>query len=180
MRHDREKTYTMAKIALCVSLMSVVSWFILPVPMTPVVLSLQSVAVGLTALILSPGQSAWAMALYIAMGASGLPVFSGGTAGLGKLFGPTGGFYFGFLLSAVTVSFFKGKSFSFIRYSAVLIVVGISLQHLCGMVLMCIHNGGDFKATFMSVSVPFIAGDIAKAVVTAYLGVAVNKRISKL
>lgn len=167
----------MTKVALCVSLLSVVSYFALPLPMTPVVLSLQTVAVGITALILSPGQCAWAMVLYLLMGALGLPVFSGGTAGLGKLLGVTGGYYFGFLISAVLMSLLKGKEISFKRYTAVCVMVGIPIQHLCGVIMMCFHNGFDIKAAVVSVSVPFIVGDIVKAVATAVLGVAVNKRI---
>ena len=177
MRRDRDKIYAMAKIALCVSLLSVVSWFVLPVPMSPVVLSFQTVAVGITALILSPGQSAWAMVLYLTMGAIGLPVFSGGTAGIGKLSGPTGGFYFGFLLSAIVVSLLKGKEPSILRYTAVLILFGTPLQHICAITVMCIHNGGNIKSAFLSVSVPFIVGDIIKAFVTAYLGSKINKRL---
>ena len=110
MRKDRDNIYSITKIALCVSLLSVVSYFALPLPMTPVVLSFQTLAVGLIALILSPGQCAWAMVLYLLMGAIGLPVFSGGSAGIGKLLGPTGGYYFGFLFSAVAVSFIKAKT----------------------------------------------------------------------
>ena len=169
----------MAKIALCVSLMSVTSWFILPVPISPVVLSFQTVAVGLTALILSPGQCAWAMILYLVMGTLGLPVFSGGSSGVGKLLGPTGGFYFGFLLSAIVISLLKGKKPSFLRYTAVSVAIGIPLQHLCAIIMMCIHNGGDIRAAFVSVSAPFIIGDIIKAVVTAHLGTAINKAIVK-
>lgn len=177
MTGDRDKIYAMAKIALCVSLMSVVSWFVVPVPMSPAVLSFQTVAVGITALILSPGQSVRAMVLYLCMGTVGLPVFSGGTAGAGKLFGPTGGYYFGFLLSAVVVSLLKGKRPDFIRYTAVLILVGIPLQHICAVVMMCIHNGGDGVSALMSISVPFIPGDIVKAFVTGYIGANINKRI---
>ncbi len=177
MQKDRESIYSMTKVALCVSLLSVVSYFALPLPMTPVVLSLQTVAVGITALILSPGQCAWAMILYLLMGAVGLPVFSGGTAGIGKLSGPTGGYYFGFLISAVLMSFLKGKKINFKRYTAVCLLVSIPVQHICAIFMMCIHNGFDVKAAFMSVSLPFIFGDIIKAVGTAVLGVAVNKRI---
>ena len=179
MKQDRNKIYAIAEIALCVSLMSVVSWFVLPVPISPAVLSFQTVAVGLTALILSPGQCAWAMILYLAMGALGLPVFSGGTAGIGKLLGPTGGFYFGFLLSAVAMSILKGKKISFIRYTVVSVGIGIPLQHLSAVIMMCIHNGGNIMSAFISVSAPFIIGDIIKAVVTAYLGTAINKAIIK-
>ena len=119
MKKDRDNIYSMTKVALCVSLLSVVSYFALPLPMTPVVLSLQTLAVGIIALILSPGQCAWAMVLYLIMGALGLPVFSGGSAGLGKLLGPTGGYYFGFLISAVAVSLLKGKEINLKRYTAV-------------------------------------------------------------
>ena len=175
MRKDREKIYAMTKVAVCVSLLSVVSYFALPLPMTPVVVSLQSLAVGIIALILSPGQSAWAMILYLFMGALGLPVFSGGTAGVGKLFGVTGGFYFGFLISAVIVSLLKGKEISLKRYTAILSGIALPIQHLCGIIMMCIHNGFDVKAAFMSISVPFIAVDLMKAMGAAILATAINK-----
>lgn len=177
MKKDRESIYSMTKVALCVSLLSVVSYFALPLPMTPIVLSLQTVAVGIIALILSPGQCAWAMVLYLLIGAMGIPVFSGGTAGLGKLLGPTGGYYFGFLISAVAVSLLKGKTISVKRYSVIMTMVAMPIQHICAIFMMCIHNGFDIKGSFMSVSLPFIVGDIVKAVVTAVLGVAVNRRI---
>lgn len=177
MKKDRESIYSMTKVALCVSLLSVVSYFALPLPMTPIVLSLQTVAVGIIALILSPGQCAWAMVLYLLIGAMGIPVFSGGTAGLGKLLGPTGGYYFGFLISAVAVSLLKGKTISIKRYIAIMLVVSMPIQHICAIFMMCIHNGFDLKGSFMSVSLPFIIGDIIKAVGTAVLGVALNRRI---
>ena len=179
MKKDRENIYSTAKTALCVSLLSVVSYFALPLPMTPVVLSLQTLAVGIIALILSPGQCAWAMSLYLVMGALGLPVFSGGTAGLGKLLGPTGGYYFGFLISAVAVSMLKGKEINFRRYATVMIAVAMPIQHLCAVIMMCIHNGFDIKASFMSVSVPFIIGDIVKGIGAALLAAAINKAESK-
>ena len=180
MNKDREKIYSMTKVAICVSLLSVVSYFALPLPMTPVVISLQSLAVGIIALILSPGQCAWAMVLYLLMGALGLPVFSGGTAGVGRLFGPTGGFYFGFLISAVAVSALKGKEINLRRYTAVTIALAVPIQHICGMIMMCIHNGFDIRSAFVSVSLPFIAVDFVKAFSAAVLAVAINKAESKM
>ena len=169
----------MTRVAICVSLLSVVSYFALPLPMTPVVISLQSLAVGITALILSPEQSAWAMILYLVMGALGLPVFSGGTAGVGKLFGVTGGYYFGFLISAVAVSLLKGKGINLKRYMVLMVCVAMPIQHLCGVVMMCLHNGFDVKAAFVSVSLPFIAVDIIKGIGAALLAAAINKAETK-
>ena len=178
MKKDRDNIYSITKVALCVSLLSVVSYFALPLPMTPVVLSLQTLAVGIIALILSPGQCAWAMALYLIMGTLGLPVFSGGSAGLGKLLGPTGGYYFGFLISAVAVSLLKGKEINLKRYTAVTVAVAIPIQHICAVIMMCIHNGFDIKSAFVSVSLPFIMTDIAKGVGAAILGVGINRALN--
>ena len=161
------------------SILSVVSYFALPLPMTPVVLSLQTLAVGIIALILSPGQCAWAMSLYLIMGALGIPVFSGGTAGVGKLLGPTGGYYFGFLISSVVVSMLKGKGINLKRYIAVMLGIAMPIQHLCAVIMMCFHNGFDIRASFVSVSVPFIAGDIVKGIGAAMLAAAINKAESK-
>ena len=169
----------MAKVALCVSLLSVASYFVIPLPLSPAVLSLQTVMVGITALILSPGQSAWAMILYLGMGAVGLPVFAGGTAGMGKLFGPLGGYYFGFLISAVAVSALRGKTISLSRYSAVTVGLAVPIEHICAVLMMCIHNGFDVKGAFLSVSLPFIVGDIIKGFVSAMLAVAINKALEK-
>ena len=179
MKKDRENIYSMTKVALCVSLLSVVSYFALPLPMSPAVLSLQTLAVGIIALILSPGQCAWAMVLYLLMGAVGLPVFSGGSAGVGKLFGPTGGYYFGFLISAVAVSFLKGKEINFKRYAAVTAGVAMPIQHICAVAMMCVHNGFDIMGAFVSISVPFIVGDIVKGVGAATLAAAINKAETK-
>ena len=180
MKKDRENIYSMTKIALCVSLLSVVSYFALPLPTTPVVLSLQTLAVGIIALILSPGQCAWAMVLYLFMGALGLSVFSGGSAGLGKLFGPVGGYYFGFLIGAVAVSLLKGKAINFRRYTAVTLAVGIPIEHLCAVLMMCLHNGFDIRGAFVSVSLPFIVGDILKGIGAALLASAINKAEAKI
>lgn len=177
MHKDSKKIYSTAKIALCVSMLSIVSWIVIPLPMTPVVLSFQTVAVGLTALILSPSQSARAMVLYLVMGAVGLPVFAGGSSGLGKLFGVTGGYYFGFLISAVLVSFLKGKEIDFKRYAAVTVGVSVPVQHLFAIVVMCLHNGGDIKSAFISISLPFLSVDIVKALITAFLGLEINRAL---
>ena len=64
------------------------------------------------------------------MGLVGLPVFSAGTAGPGKLLGPTGGFYFGFLFAAILISLLRGKRNSVKRYVLVLIGIGLA-EFIC-------------------------------------------------
>jgi biotin transport system substrate-specific component len=76
----------------------------LPLPFTPVPLTLQNFAVILVGMALGPVAGFSAMVLYLAEGALGLPVFtpSGGPAGVAHLLGPNGGFLFSYPLAAAT------------------------------------------------------------------------------
>src|SRR3954451_1371951 len=63
-----------------------------PLPFTPVPLTLQNFAVLLVGLALGPVAAFAAMALYLTEGALGMPVFNPhGVGGMLQLFGPTGG-----------------------------------------------------------------------------------------
>lgn len=70
------------------------------VPIGAVPISMQPFFVFLAGFILGPRRGAMAVALYLLAGTIGLPVFAGGKSGLGHLFGPTGGYLFGFMVSA--------------------------------------------------------------------------------
>src|SRR5213075_777514 len=73
----------------------------LPLPFTPVPLTLQNFGVLMVALLLGPNRALAAMALYLAEGAAGLPVFNpAGPGGLSQLLGPTGGFLLAYPLVA--------------------------------------------------------------------------------
>lgn len=74
-----------------------------PLPFTPVPLTLQTLVVLLVAAGLGARRAALALALYIAEGAAGLPVFAAGRAGIAHLLGPTGGYLAGFLAAALVV-----------------------------------------------------------------------------
>jgi biotin transport system substrate-specific component len=73
----------------------------IPLPFTPVPLTLQNFAVLLAGLLLGSRRGFAALALYLAEGATGLPVFSPiGPGGIAHLFGPTGGFLLAYPLVA--------------------------------------------------------------------------------
>lgn len=134
----RMNIQNMTRIALCVAVLCLASYLVVPLPFTPVVLSLHTVVVNLVGLILPPRQAVCAMAVYLLMGAVGLPVFAGGAAGPGKLFGPTGGFYFGFLLAVPVISLCRGEPGRFLRYFGVTALLGVPIQHVCAIVMMCL------------------------------------------
>jgi len=76
-----------------------------PLPWTDVPMTLQSPAVLLAGLALSPAASVAAMVLYLCCGAAGLPVFTPGSQGLA---GPTGGYIVGFVAAAWTIAVLRG------------------------------------------------------------------------
>ena len=89
-----------AEAALQVSLIVAASLFVavcarlsLPIPGTPVPLSMQNFAVLLVGLALGSRRGFMALALYLAEGAAGLPVFApGGAPGILRFAGPTAGY----------------------------------------------------------------------------------------
>ena len=174
-QEKRIDLYVVAKISLCIACLCIASYLSIPLPFTTIVLSLHTVAVNLTGLILKPKQAACAIMVYLLMGLIGLPVFSSGTSGPGKLFGPTGGFYFGFLFAVIVISLLRGNKNSLTRYILVTIGLGIPIMHIFGVLFMCFYNGFDVKSAFMTVSLPFIPGDILKCVVSSVIAVALNK-----
>ena len=88
----------MAKMAMCVALISIGGYIAFPTPFSPVMVTATTFALGITALILPPKQAFVAVLVWILLGTVGAPVFSGGQGGIGKLLGPSGGFFLGFLL----------------------------------------------------------------------------------
>ena len=86
-------------------------------PFTPVPLTLQNFAVLLVGLLLGWRRAFAAMLLYLAEGASGLPVFSpGGGGGVAQLFGPTGGYLMAYPFVAALAGWIYGRNTkSFVR-----------------------------------------------------------------
>jgi biotin transport system substrate-specific component len=81
----------MTRVALMAAVTAVAAQVTIPLPFSPVPFTLQVPAVVLTGLLLGPRYGALAQAVYVLVGAVGMPVFAGFKGGLGVVFGPTGG-----------------------------------------------------------------------------------------
>lgn len=132
--------------ALFAALTAAVAWFKIPLPFTPVPITLQTLAVLLSGAMLGSYYGALSMMIYIGVGAIGLPVFAGGSSGIGVLLGPTGGY----LLSYPVASFVIGKMLekkklnSFLRYvSFAAIVIFAVIVFLDSLLKIGIMKLGD-------------------------------------
>ena len=94
------RTQELARAALFAALIAICSWISIP---TAVPFTLQTFAVFLALGVLGGKLGTLSVAVYLLLGAVGLPVFAGFQGGLGALLGATGGYLAGFLLTALTV-----------------------------------------------------------------------------
>ena len=138
-----------------------------------------TLALGVTAFVLTPKQTFMALLVYVLLGCIGLPVFVGGTAGFGKLFGPTGGYIIAWLAVYPIISALKGATPNFKRYALVDIVVGIPLTYVGGLISMMLVMDVSLGAALVMAVLPYIPGDIIKCLMAAFLGVKVNEALER-
>lgn len=167
-------TRDLTKIGICVAMLSVAAYISVPLPFTAVMLTALTLILNLIAFIMTPRQAFITVLVYILIGSVGVPVFIGGTAGFGRLFGPTGGFIWGFLIATPIISLCKGSTNSLRRYLFTSIFIGMPIIYLCGSISMCLVQKLDIASTLLIAVIPFIPGDIFKCFIAAVLGVKLN------
>ena len=131
----------------------------LAIPVGPVPIYLANFFVMLAGLVLGYRWGAAAVGIYLLSGILGLPVFSGGTGGLGRFFGPTGGYLFAYLPAVFMAGLISEKTKSSVFWdiiamlAATVIIYGVGVPWL--KVVMKMTWG---KAVVVGV-VPFLIGD---------------------
>jgi biotin transport system substrate-specific component len=137
----------------------------LPVPGTPVPVTLQVAAVLVVGGLLGPALGAASLALYLVLGAAGLPVFApAGLPGLARLFGPTGGYLLALPLGAAVAGLAAART------RRLWLVPGFALAvaviHAGGVAQLAVL-GGDLAIAWRLGSLPFLLADFAKLLVAA-------------
>ncbi|MCI9124447.1 MAG: biotin transporter BioY [Eubacterium sp.] len=151
--------------ALFTALIIIGGYISIPIPIGPVPIALADFFVMLAGLFLGAKYGLACTVLYLVLGALGLPVFAGGSAGLAILFGPTGGFLFGYLLTAASSGAIVGKKpnspHAAIRILAALLVGNI-LLYTVGVPWLKIQMGLSWPAALAGGLTPFIPGIVIK------------------
>ncbi len=156
-RAARSTTAVLAGAAL----VAIAAQISIPLPGTPVPLTLQPLAVLLVGGWLGPALGASSLVLYLALGAAGLPVFTPyGLPGLARLVGPTGGYLLAYPLAAYAVGRLAGDGRRVGRL-ALALLAGLVLIHLGGMAQLVILTGSA-RLAFGLGTLPFVVGDLLK------------------
>jgi biotin transport system substrate-specific component len=153
---------TSAPLVVAGSVLTVLAAHVsIPLPFTPVPITGQTFAVLLVGAALGSRRGAASMALYVAQGLAGLPVFAGGKAGLAVLLGPTGGYLIGFIAAAFVTGWLAEPSWDRRPLTTALaMVLGNLVIYLVGVSWLAVFVGIS-KARLLSM-IPFLPGDLLK------------------
>lgn len=157
--HVREWPAQLAVVAVGSWLLAASSW--IEAPMWPVPMTAQTYAVLLIGAASGARLAAATVAAYLAQGSLGLPMFAGGAAGIQHLFGPTGGYLFGFLLAAALIGWLveRGWRRSFLALLGAM-ALGHALIFAIGVSQLALFVGAE--QAIAGGLTPFLLGSLVK------------------
>lgn len=156
-----------------------------PVPGNAVPITLQTLAVALTAMIIGPWRAAAATTLYLVLGFAGLPVFAQGSSSLAVLSKASAGYLLSFPLYAIIVGLLAQWVVRRMRRARVLGLIGAGLVgsflvvHPLGILGMAANIPTSLGKAF-GFDMVFWPGDVIKTVVAALVAVTVHKAFPAL
>jgi len=140
------------------------------IPLYPVPLTLQTLFTLLAAMTLGSVMGMLSQIIYVMLGVIGLPVFAGFKTGIGILFGPTGGFLFGFIISAYIIGKIielkKEKNFFYYFLAG---IIGTIILYIVGITQLSLVTDMGIKKALMVGMLPFLPGDILKIIAASFI-----------
>lgn len=171
-------------IALFALLTAVGAHIRIPLPFTPVPVTMQVFFVLLCAAVMGPYYGLASQSLYIALGALGVPVFTVAGAGLAHLAGPTGGYIVGFVVAQPVIAFImsgsKDNGSQELFRTAIAMAVGVFIIYAAGMMQLSSIMGMGLEKAFYAGVAPFILFDLAKAGAACAAAFAIHKRFGRI
>lgn len=132
------------------------------IPIGPVPIVLQNMFVLMGAILLGPVWGLASILLYLFMGACGFPVFSGGTGGFGRLFGPTGGYLLGYIPAVAAAGIITSKINKKTGGILAAMLIGSLIVYAAGVPWLKFTTGMAWEKSFALGMYPFIPGDVIK------------------
>ncbi|WP_416151788.1 biotin transporter BioY [Salipaludibacillus sp. HK11] len=154
---------------------AVLSQMVIPIPVVPI--TGQTLAVGLTATIIGSKLGTMAISCYVLIGAFGMPVFAQAKGGIQVLFGPTGGYIIGFILTVYVTGLILEKTSFNLKMAMIANTVGMFITLLFGTVQLKYLLALDWSEAILAGAVPFLAVGLIKAFLASWIGIKVRKRL---
>jgi biotin transport system substrate-specific component len=152
----------------------------IPLPFTPVPLTLQTFFVLLAGAFLGPRLGAVTQMSYIALGVSGLPIFASAAGGIWYMLGPTGGYIIGFVLASFFIgALIRRMSHSFFSVLALFCCADLLILSV-GSLWLKVMSGAALMHALWIGFFPFVAGDLLKAIAAATLYYRMKSRLEEI
>lgn len=169
------RTIDLCYIALFSAIISVCAWITVP---TTIPFTLQTMGIYSSLLILGGRRGTLAILIYLFLGAVGLPVFAGGTGGIGRILGSSGGYLLGYLLIGAMFRQCEAVVKEKVHFQILNLILGTALCYLVGTIwFMEVYAKNvaeiSLEATLVMCVTPFIIPDLIKI----FLATSISKRL---
>ena len=162
MQQNRNRLRFLGLSAIMAGGLCVLSPITIPVGVVPITLSV--FALFLVASLFPMRVALCATAIYLAVGALGLPVFSAFTGGFFAFVSPSGGFLWGYLPAVFTVAFFARKAGGRLWLLLVGLLLALAVLYAFGLFGFCILTESGVQEGLWTVILPFLFPDAAKVI----------------
>jgi biotin transport system substrate-specific component len=157
----------MLLISFMTVITAVLSYVRIPLPFSPVPVTGQTMGVMLSGALLGGAAGALSQGIYLLLGLVGLPVFAGGA---GALFGPTGGYLWGFVLGAYIIGrLWERSARPSFRKGVLSMAAGLVVLYGLGLVQLAMVAGISFRQGLVVGVLPFLPGEALKVIGTTLL-----------
>ena len=174
------KTYKLTAIGLFTAILCILGPIAIILPFSPIPLSLGTLGVLLACLILGTKNGLFCTSLYLLLGFVGLPVFTGFTGGVGKLFGPSGGYMIGYLLLALIGGTLARRWKKNVFLQAFGLFTGMLFCYLFGSLWLAFQSNLSLSNALFIGVIPYIPFDIIKISIALALARAIRGRIKRM
>lgn len=168
--NQKIRTKQMVLIALMTAVTCVLGPLSIPLPFSPIPISLTNFAIFLAIFVLGMKNGTISFIIYLLLGAVGVPVFSSFRGGFQVLAGPTGGYLIGFIFLALIMGFALDHFDRKLVPTIIGMIIGMAVCYAFGTVWLAKLLSLSFKEGLMMGVIPYLAGDAAKIIIAAIVG----------
>ena len=168
--NQKIRTKQMVLIALMTPVTCVLGPLSIPLPFSPVPISLTNFAIFLAIFVLGMKSGTISFIIYLLRGAVGVPVFSSFRGGFQVLAGPTGGYLIGFIFLALIMGFALDHFDRKLVPTIIGMIIGMAVCYAFGTVWLAKLLSLSFKEGLMMGVIPYLPGDAAKIIIAAIVG----------
>lgn len=169
----------MILIALMTAVTCILAPLSIPIPMSPVPITLTNLVLFFSIYILGWRNALISLIVYLLLGLVGLPVFSGFSGGLAKMAGPTGGYLIGFLFLVLIAGPFIDRAKTTPLLCAAGMVLGMAVTYAFGTAWLAYQMEISFFAALSIGVLPYLAGDAVKIILALIAGPILKKRLAQ-